>query len=359
MRRVRSAPAGAGALMLLLTACAASPTAPVVAPFDAPPRQGARYVGALPGGTTGTEDDVTPATVDSFEAASGLRLDWVYVSDNWFSDRDFPTDTARWIADRGALLYVRIMLRSSLELDVDEPVFTLDAIVAGEFDADLAAWGRDAAAHGGPLLAEYGTEVNGDWFDWSPARNGAGRTDGYGDPALPDGAERFRDAYRHIVEVTRAAGATNVTWVYHVAADDRPAEPWNALELSYPGPQWVGWFGISAYGATLADEECEPLADQLDRVVPRLAALAPAAPIVVAEFGTSGTARRCDAGAWTADALAALASSRWPGLVGYAWWNEDWDNEPPEPPTRMRLESVPEVARAFRERAAGRGRGGP
>ena len=51
------------------------------------------------------------------------------------------------------------------------------------------------------MLVEFGTEMNGFWFPWNGKWNGAGATTGYGDPALPDGPERFRDAYRHVHDV--------------------------------------------------------------------------------------------------------------------------------------------------------------
>ena len=35
----------------------------------------------------------------------------------------------------------------------------------------------------------------------------------YGDPAVPDGPERFRDAARHIVDLFDEVGATNLTYV--------------------------------------------------------------------------------------------------------------------------------------------------
>ncbi len=58
--------------------------------------------------------------------------------------------------------------------------------------------------------------------------NGAGQADGYGDSTCPDGAERFRDAYRHLVTLFREEGATNVTWFFHADAY-RQGDWWNEL----------------------------------------------------------------------------------------------------------------------------------
>lgn len=129
------------------------------------------------------------------------------------------------------------MLRSDAEQGHAEPVFTLDRIISGDFDNDLRAWARDARDFGSPLLAEYGTEVNGEWFPWNGIWNGAGTTDGYGNSTQFDGPERFRDAYRHIIQIAREEKASNITWVFHVDSEDVPDEEWNRLELYYPGDE--------------------------------------------------------------------------------------------------------------------------
>ena len=35
-------------------------------------------------------------------------------------------------------------------------------------------------------------------------------------PNFPDGPERFRDAYRHIIDLFRKEGVKNITWCFHV-----------------------------------------------------------------------------------------------------------------------------------------------
>jgi beta-mannanase len=90
--------------------------------------------------------------------------------------------------------------------------------------------------------------VNGDWFPWNGRWNGAGRTDGYANPDLPDGPERFRDAYRHIVDICRNKGGNNLTWFFHVDVGAWPKQPWNTRFANYyPGDAYVDWIGISDY----------------------------------------------------------------------------------------------------------------
>lgn len=56
-------------------------------------------------------------------------------------------------------------------------------------------------------------------------------------------AEEFRDAYRHVVELFRSRGATNVVWVFTLRS---PAFATRADEF-YPGDDVVDWIGVNAY----------------------------------------------------------------------------------------------------------------
>ena len=227
----------------------------------------------------------------------------------------------------------------------------MQAIIAGRFDEDLQAWCQGARDFGAPLLVEYGTEVNGSWFSWNGVWNGGGHTDGYGDPQAPDGPERFRDAYRHIIGLCRAAGASNITWVFHLDDADTPAVPWNAFENYYPGDEWIDWIGISIYGTlTPMDEECDDFQQALDKTYPRVVKMAGAdKPIFIAEFGTAANNPLCNQTRWAENALSALTSFRWPRIIGFSWWNEWWQSDDnPAHDTTMRLQDNPSLAAVFR-----------
>jgi hypothetical protein len=88
---------------------------------------------------------------------------------------------------------------------VVEPLFTVPAIAEGKFDDDLRAWARAAKAFGTPLIVEWGTECNGDWFPWNGKYWAGAGPNGSGDPTKGEGAQRFVGAYRHIVTVMREA----------------------------------------------------------------------------------------------------------------------------------------------------------
>jgi len=104
------------------------------------PPEGLLYHGVYPGGITGEESDLTLGDLRSYEQASGKTASWVFFSHNWYEGRAFPLETAEWIREAGSIPYVRLMLRSTSEQYLAEPVFTLQSILDGEFDADLMTW---------------------------------------------------------------------------------------------------------------------------------------------------------------------------------------------------------------------------
>jgi hypothetical protein len=314
------------------------------------PPAGHLYHAVYPGGVTGEEDDVTSEGLRSYEQLVGKSATWVYFSHNWFRGRSFPMQTASWVRDAGSVPYIRLMLRSDAIQGHAEPTFTLSRILKGEFDADLRAWARAAREFGSPLIVEYGTEVNGEWFPWNGIWNGAGTLDGYGDPSSPDGPERFRDTYRRIIGICREEGAHNITWVFHVNNQDIPEESWNRLEGYYPGDDWIDWLGVSVYGAgTPMDSEWPQFRELMDQVYLRLAALSPSKPIILAEFGVTVGNPLGDQAAWAESALTDLTALRWSRVIGFSWWNEAWQNDDnPAHNTNMRLQDNPALAKVFR-----------
>jgi hypothetical protein len=303
-----------------------------------------------PGGITGEESDLTIKDLHSYEAVSGKQAVWVYFSDNWYEGRQFPLATAAWIRTAGSIPYIRLMLRSSAEQGLEEPVFKLQRIIDGEFDGDLQAWCAAAAAFGSALLVEYGTEVNGEWFSWNGVWNGGGRPGGYGDPAQADGPERFRDAYRHIIGICRDSDAENITWVFHANGADWPQDAWNRLENYYPGDEWVDWLAVSVYGAhTPEDDYWDEFRPGMDSVYARVAALGDK-PVILAEFGVTRGNPLGDQAAWARSALTDITSRRYPRLIGFSWWNERWQNDDNAAhDTTMRLQDNPDLAAVFLE----------
>jgi hypothetical protein len=266
-----------------------------------------------------TEHDFTPQDVAHYEHAVGKKTAWIFFSDNWFESRKFPFSLCGLIAKLDKIPYIRLMLRSGVDQNHSEETFSLTNIIAGKFDGDLRAWARDAKRFSTPILIEWGTEPNGDWFSWNGKWNGGAR----------EGPARYITAYRHIVDLMRAEGANNLQWVWHVNWYDEPEASWNAFENYFPGENYCDWIALSAYGPITprTNEGLESFREKIDEAYPRLTSIAPRKPVIVAEFGCDLHNRHVDVVQWAKAALDDLLSNRWPAIVGFCWWNEGWQND--------------------------------
>ena len=106
---------------------------------------------------------------------------------------------------------------------------TLASIAAGRSDAYLRSYADAVIAFGHPVILSFAHEMNGTWYSWG---------DGHTSPAT------FVAAWRHVVQVFRAAGAANVTWLWTVNSINGAS---SALRQWWPGAAWVNWTGIDGY----------------------------------------------------------------------------------------------------------------
>ena len=351
--------AGATLAALLLGAEPAAAPPPTEAPILLPP-PGKRIYHAANPDFGGPENRVTVGRIRHFERISGRRIAWAYFSNNWRGGVDFPAHAVARIRRLGRTPFVRLMARSDYDEGGPDERYSLQSIIDGRWDGPapgsdgLRSWCRQAAAIDGPLLAEFGTEVNGAWFPWNGRWNGGGERRGYGNPALADGPERFRDAYRHIVDLCRDEGADNITWFFHVNADSQPRRPWNRAAAYYPGDDYVDWIGVSFYGSLSPRWGWEQLRDGLDRAYPRLARLAGPGdkPLALLEYGTREDPSRARRKARWIRAAARDIRRRYPRLDAAAWWNEKWNDG--RGTIDVRIDSSRRSLRAFRRAVAGR-----
>jgi Glycosyl hydrolase family 26 len=273
------------------------------------------------------EDCVSAQRIRAFEQLAGKRIVWAYFSDNWFHGIHFPTAKVRAIwSVHHTIPFIRMMARANWDEGCADKTYALAKIDAGRFDPPLRAYAREAAATQIPLMIEFGTEANGNWFPWSGACNG--------------GPANFRDAYRHIVTLFRNEGARNVTWVLHLDASA------GSIAAYYPGSRYVDWVGLSAYGAQMPGDPWTSFSSVFDQAYRVLAAAAPGKPIALLEFGAI-VEQGQDKAAWIADALHAIASGRYPRLKAESYWHSNWTNDGTGP-SLMRIDTSSDVLAAYR-----------
>jgi hypothetical protein len=298
-------------------------------------------------------DTVTTAAIQQFEQEAGRSTIWAEFAQHWFEGLTFPRDKVMTAWRAGQIPYVRMESHAGSPYGQGNPPeqfpgdYSLQNIIDGKFDPQLTAWADAARKTNIPILAEFGIEENNSFGPWAGDWNGAGVTAGYGDPTFPDGPERFRDAYRHLVTLFRNEGATNVTWFFHVDTWYGPRLPWDTYANYYPGDDYVDWIGLSDYGwqGTGPGGGIPSFEQKLqtfhDPAYPGSYAditSVSSKPIALVEVAaSSGTdAQRA---AWTADMFATLASGRYPRLAELSWWNS-YD-------IGTRLDLLPETQKAF------------
>jgi mannan endo-1,4-beta-mannosidase len=155
--------------------------------------------------------------VDEFMEATGTRPEFVLYYSGWGDP--FQVQFADWAHAAGAVPFVQM-----------EPMgVPLRNITAGRYDGYLRSFASAVSNYGHQVVLGFAPEMNGTWYAW-----GAGHT----------APSEWIAAWRHVVNVFRAAGAFNVTWLWTVnsinAAGAR-LQPW------WPGASYVSWVGIDGY----------------------------------------------------------------------------------------------------------------
>jgi hypothetical protein len=291
----------------------------------------------------GVRDDLATADrVSAFTDSARKKIVWAYISSHWDDGIKFPSESCMALADSGVIPLVGIMPWSELRQGIPEKRYTLERILNGDFDREINSYAKSARDLGFPIMVEFGPEANGSWFPWSGVWNGRS-ADEYGERGVPDGPERFRDAYRHIVEIFRAAGALDVTWVFHISSEAAPNEPWNSARWYYPGDEWVDWIGLSAYGR-LRGGEAKPLENIMRKNYPGMTSISALKPIALLEFGVS---EGIDKASWIEDALRLINSGRYPRLKAVSWWNKIYRADGSR--STLEIDSSLESLEAYRE----------
>ena len=335
----------AGAVVLLLARTEGGMRAETLAV----PTQGA-YTGAyIDFGDA--EDHVTRKAIDKFQGLVG-KPQAIVASSSYWGRGTFPAENVRIIAEGGAVPLIYWSPWSppyDQGKHVEPGAFALGRIVAGECDAYIDQWAAGAKAYGKAMLVSFGCEPNSDWFPWSGEANGGGRK-------APDGGfegpELYKAAYRRVVERLRAAGVTNVSWVFQANNESHPGGKWNAMAEYYPGANYIDWLGMSTYGQlTPGKSGWETWGEAMNEPYKELCALDPGKPMMLAEWGVGEFPESGDKGEFIKEAFAGLNGGKYPRIKAAVFWHERWQNDD-QSWSNLRVNSSPEALKAYRQGVA-------
>ena len=223
------------------------------------------------------------AGVTAFKTATGVTPDVAMYYSGWFEG--FQTRFAAAAARQGAVPLVQI----------NPDNIKLASIAAGKYDGFLTKYASEVRTYRHPVILSFGHEMNGNWYSWGYRHTS---------PAA------FVAAWRHIVTIFRAIGASNVTWLWTVNIMDTqhgriPAPgPW------WPGSKYVTWVGIDGYYL----KSPWTFAPMFGPTIAKVREFT-RAPILIAETGAGPIAGQP---AKIADLFAGIRTY---GLLGFVWFD--------------------------------------
>jgi mannan endo-1,4-beta-mannosidase len=176
------------------------------------PTSAASYLGVYETGPPHTYQPVA-----KFARAVGKQPNLVGYYSGW--REPFQIQFAETVHDHGAVTIVQM----------DPTGASIPEIAAGGYDSYLRSYADSVRRFGRPVVIGFGHEMNAPWYSW-----------GYGQ--VP--AATFVAAWRHIVTLFRGQGASNVTWLWTLQADEPGTGP---ITSWWPGSQYVTWVGIDGY----------------------------------------------------------------------------------------------------------------
>ena len=217
--------------------------------------------------------DASIEELDDFTDTVGRKpAIWVLWS-QWGSQnaRDFPTTYANQLRSRN--IQPMIWWEPVTPSDTSDPTYPRHKnITAGNHDAYIREWARDAKAFGDTLLVRFAHEVNNNYFPWSVNE-------------FDNSPTTFINAWRHVVDIFREEGATNVKWVWSVAK--KSCAGCNPYTEVYPGNGYVDIMAFSGYNWGTHDGKIwTSMFDSYDRVTRKLREIS-SKPIMVAETASN------------------------------------------------------------------------
>jgi hypothetical protein len=253
---------------------------------------------------------VTYQPVERFADAVGRQPGIVLIYSGW--PEPFQTQFAAMAHANNAEPFVQM-----------EPVgVSLSSIIRGRSDSYLSSYAAQVRRYGHPVILSFGAEMDGGWYSW-----GAGHTR----PRV------FVMAWRHVVDVFRASGASNVTWLWTVFSTKNIRAP---LRSWWPGSRWVSMVGIDGYYYSPSDNFASVFGttvSQIRRITHD--------PILISEASVGP--RTHDQPGKITDLFAGARKDHLRGLVWFdqaqhqGIYHQDW-----------RLEDSPAAAAAFRRATA-------
>jgi mannan endo-1,4-beta-mannosidase len=199
-------------------------------------------------------------------------------------------------------------------LNTNQPDFSWKTIISGKHDAYIQQWAASAAGYHYPFLLRVLEEMDGNWYPWGYSVNGNTN------PA------DFVAAWKHIVDIFRQAGATNVQFVY-CQSSRRQTQINNQIDIlkqAYPGDAYVDWIALDGYANSR--NNWRSLKDQFQPSYDLLTSLS-SRPMIFYEVGAAENPNDPLFKAnWITQGFLTTIPQQFPRVVAAGWFDSVSDN---------------------------------
>jgi Glycosyl hydrolase family 26 len=190
--------------------------------------------------------------------------------------------------------------------------YQLADLIDGSHDRYIERFAAEAAAWGHPFFLRFDWEMNGSWFLWGEGGGANGNQPG-----------EYVEAWRHVHDIFKREGATNVSWVWcpFVNPNHSPNITADTASL-YPGDEYVDWTCLDGYNWGTHEEAKQkwrtfsylfgPTYDEIVNTV------APDKPMLVGETASDEVGG--SKAQWIEEMFADLPS-RFPAIRGLIWFD--------------------------------------
>lgn len=178
------------------------------------------------------------------------------------------------------------------------------AVIAGTLDSKLHAEAANAKSYGKEVILRPWHEMNGSWYPW--AMDGGDGT-----------SAQFIAAWRHVVDIFKADGATNVKFCFCANCDTSPGVTGPAANTYWPGTSYVDYIAVDGYEGIDYSGASRSFPAIFQHMYDTLAGLHPSAPFLVGETACQTLTYQ------TAYLNSIYNSTTFPNMVGVLWFQID------------------------------------
>lgn len=326
-----------------LTATPSPSTIPAIELTPPPAHHSTATPGATPKSTSTTTQSTGPSstspgvyfglyvasldfsTINMFEADAHKAVSIVMWYQHWGVTDNYQYFQAGWMNAVRAHGSIPLVTWDpwNPSLGPNQPAYSLQNIINGNFDAYIIKWAQASKAWGHPYFLRFAPEMNGNWNSWSEQANG-------------NRAGQYVLAWRHVHDIFAAQGVTNVTWVWCPNIDFSTS---TSLRELYPGDSYVDWTAMDGYnwgnvGAWHVWESFSTLFRQTYYDILGITGK----PLMIAE--TASTEQAGNKAAWITDAFVTQIPHNFPRIRAVVWFEQNKE-------TNWMIESSPSAQNAY------------